>query len=123
MPPGGRLLLATSAVLGAGGVALAALAAHKVQTPALGNAAIMAVVHAAACVALALSSTATTRTAGLLRLSGWVIASGALLFTGDIALRELAGHRLFPMAAPTGGSLMILGWLSLLAPAILARRD
>lgn len=120
-----RLLLAVGAILGSGGVALAAIAAHAVQTSALGNAAVMAVIHAVACATLAIGSHAmgsTTRIAALLRLSGWVVALGALLFTSDIALRELAGHRLFPMAAPTGGSLMILGWLSLLVPAALARR-
>jgi uncharacterized membrane protein YgdD (TMEM256/DUF423 family) len=33
------------------------------------------------------------------------------LFSGDIAARVLMGGRLFPMAAPIGGSLLILGWL------------
>jgi uncharacterized membrane protein YgdD (TMEM256/DUF423 family) len=27
-------------------------------------------------------------------------------------MRDITGNRLFPLAAPTGGSLMILGWLS-----------
>ena len=118
-----RLLLATGAGLGGAGVALAAVAAHAVQTPALGTAATMAILHAATGVTLALGSTLpiSARTAALLRLSGWTIMLGALLFAGDVALRELAGYRLFPMAAPAGGSLMILGWLSLLLPAALFR--
>ena len=33
---------------------------------------------------------------------GLVIAAG--LFSGDMTLRQVAGHGLFPMAAPTGGS-------------------
>jgi uncharacterized membrane protein YgdD (TMEM256/DUF423 family) len=37
------------------------------------------------------------------------------LFSGDIAVRTLMGQRLFPMAAPIGGSTMIAGWLVLAA--------
>ena len=33
-----------------------------------------------------------------------------------------AGHRLFPMAAPTGGTIMILAWLAVAIAALLARR-
>jgi uncharacterized membrane protein YgdD (TMEM256/DUF423 family) len=36
---------------------------------------------------------------------------GVSLFSGDIALRTFTGNRLFPMAAPTGGTTMIIGWL------------
>jgi hypothetical protein len=34
----------------------------------------------------------------------------------------LAGHRLFPMAAPTGDTIMIIAWLVLAVAAILAPR-
>jgi uncharacterized membrane protein YgdD (TMEM256/DUF423 family) len=33
-------------------------------------------------------------------------------------MRAFAGHRLFPMAAPTGGMLLILGWLVLAAATV-----
>ena len=33
------------------------------------------------------------------------------LFGGDIALHTLTGSHIFPMAAPTGGSLLIASWL------------
>jgi uncharacterized membrane protein YgdD (TMEM256/DUF423 family) len=39
------------------------------------------------------------------------MAIGAALFSADVALLTLRGARLFPMAAPTGGSLLILGWI------------
>jgi uncharacterized membrane protein YgdD (TMEM256/DUF423 family) len=45
---------------------------------------------------------------------------GALLFSGDIALRAFAGHRLFPMAAPSGGALLIGGWALLAIAALFA---
>ena len=47
----------------------------------------------------------------MLALAGWAI--GATLFSGDVSLRAFSGHRLFPMAAPTGGTLLILAWLCL----------
>ena len=44
-----------------------------------------------------------------------ILLVGVTLFSGDIAARTLWGHRLFPMAAPIGGSTMIIGWLVLAA--------
>jgi uncharacterized membrane protein YgdD (TMEM256/DUF423 family) len=35
-------------------------------------------------------------------------------------LRAFAGHRLFPMAAPTGGITLIAAWLALAAAAVIA---
>jgi uncharacterized membrane protein YgdD (TMEM256/DUF423 family) len=43
---------------------------------------------------------------------------GAALFSGDIAMRAFAAHRLFPMAAPSGGFILIAAWLALAAAAI-----
>ena len=51
---------------------------------------------------------------------GFVIA--AALFAGDLTLRQYAGHGLFPMAAPTGGTLMIVSWLVLAVAAAWPRR-
>jgi uncharacterized membrane protein YgdD (TMEM256/DUF423 family) len=45
---------------------------------------------------------------------------GAALFSGDIAMRAFAGHRLFPMAAPSGGFILIAGWLALGVAAAVA---
>jgi uncharacterized membrane protein YgdD (TMEM256/DUF423 family) len=45
---------------------------------------------------------------------------GSALFAGEIALRAFVGYRLFPMAAPTGGVVLILAWLALTVAAILA---
>lgn len=49
------------------------------------------------------------------RLGGWVLFLGLLLFTGDLLMRDMTGMRLFPYSAPTGGTLMILGWLIIAA--------
>jgi uncharacterized membrane protein YgdD (TMEM256/DUF423 family) len=48
---------------------------------------------------------------GMLSAFGFVIA--ASLFAGDLTLRQYAGHSLFRMAAPTGGTLLIASWLLL----------
>ncbi|OYR11101.1 DUF423 domain-containing protein [Brucella grignonensis] len=44
-------------------------------------------------------------------IGGALLVVGLMLFCGDLFMRDVTGNRLFPMAAPTGGSLMILGWL------------
>jgi len=46
------------------------------------------------------------------------LVAGAALFSGDIAMRAFAGHRLFPMAAPTGGVVLIASWLALGVAAV-----
>ncbi|MBX8824596.1 DUF423 domain-containing protein [Ochrobactrum sp. SFR4] len=43
--------------------------------------------------------------------AGILVLLGLVLFAGDLILRDLTGNRLFAMAAPTGGTLMIGGWL------------
>ena len=52
---------------------------------------------------------------------GFVIA--AALFAGDLTLRQYAGHSLFPLAAPTGGTLLIASWLVLAVAAAWPRRS
>lgn len=107
---------------GASGVALAAVAAHKVDSPALATAAVMLMVHATAAVAV-LAFAARSR-----RPQWWIAAAALMLaavtlFSGDIALNTMAGRHLFPMAAPMGGSLTIASWLALSVLAALEWRD
>jgi uncharacterized membrane protein YgdD (TMEM256/DUF423 family) len=107
------VLVVLAGVMGAAGVVLAALAAHAVSDASLETAAQMLSFHAAAALggAAVLNSGALWRPLGAAALFG--IALGAVLFAGDVALRVFTGHRLFPMAAPTGGTIMILSWLAL----------
>ena len=49
------------------------------------------------------------------------LAIGAALFAGDLTLRHFAGHALFPMAAPSGGTIMIASWLAVTLAAVVAR--
>lgn len=111
-----RLFAALGALSGAGGVALAAAAAHVAGPGSLDTAARFLLLHAPALLALAalLRAGLVGRRLGI--ASGILIASGLVLFCGDLSLRALLGVAPVRMAAPAGGALLILGWL-LLAPA------
>ena len=50
-----------------------------------------------------------------------VLILGVTLFCGDLALRALSGISLFPMAAPIGGGLIMLGWLGIAICAFVSK--
>lgn len=103
---------AFASLLGAFGVALAAASAHTGGNELARTAALFLIMHAAAL----LGVSAGARAAGparALSLVGFVLGLGVSLFSADLAARAFLGDRLFPFAAPIGGSLMILGWLAL----------
>jgi uncharacterized membrane protein YgdD (TMEM256/DUF423 family) len=109
------LLLVLSGVFGACGVGLAAAAAHVAgASNLLAPASSIALAHAPAVLVLYLAhekvKTAT--------LSGLIIALGTLLFCADLVVKQFTGDSLFPMAAPTGGVLMMIGWLLLALGAV-----
>ena len=105
------VLILLAGLMGAAGIVLAAAGAHSATQAGLQSAAYILLFHAAA----VLGGTALAQQDVLWRplmlavLIGWVI--GAALFSGDIALRAFAGHRLFAFAAPAGGSILIVAWL------------
>jgi uncharacterized membrane protein YgdD (TMEM256/DUF423 family) len=108
-----RILIVLAAIMGADGVILAAASAHQADATRLAAASSMLLFHATAVlasVALAERGLIHVRV-GLGATFGFVIA--ASLFAGDLTLRQYAGHGLFPMAAPTGGTLLIASWLAL----------
>ena len=106
-----RILCGFSGLYGAGGIAAYAAASHiggyyeAVAPVLLGNAA-----------ALLGLSVATNI---VMRLSGFFIIIGVALFASDIMCREFAETRLFPYAAPLGGTINILGWLLLIIASFL----
>ncbi|MBX6425947.1 MAG: DUF423 domain-containing protein [Variibacter sp.] len=121
---GGSVLIALAGLMGMAGVGLAAAAAHVAPGAGLDSAAHMLLFHAAAVVAVAaaLDRGLLWRPLGVAGAAGLVV--GAALFAGDLALRAWGERRLFPLAAPTGGTVMILAWLSITLAALvrLARR-
>jgi uncharacterized membrane protein YgdD (TMEM256/DUF423 family) len=114
------ILIALAGLMGAGGIALAAAGAHMAPGAGLNSAAYMLLFHAAAVVGgvALIQQGALWRPLALLVLAAWVL--GAVLFSGDIAMRAFTAHRLFPMAAPSGGMILIGAWLALTAAAIAA---
>jgi uncharacterized membrane protein YgdD (TMEM256/DUF423 family) len=98
--------------MGAGGVALAALGAHADGGELATTASLFLVLHAAALLGLSAHARFGEGSKSLL-IAGFALAAGAILFSGDLAARAFFGARLFPFAAPIGGSLMILAWLAL----------
>ncbi|MBX3568626.1 MAG: DUF423 domain-containing protein [Rhizobiaceae bacterium] len=108
-------LLFAGGINGALGVALSAVAAHA-GGPNLGVAASLLLAHAPALLALSLVN---MRVAAL---AGYGLVLGLLLFCGDLVTRDLLGQKLFPMAAPAGGIVLIAAWLAVAVSALPGRR-
>ena len=112
-----RVLIVLAGIMGADGVALAAASAHLADASRLQAASSMLLFHACAALAtVALAQRALLHIGlGLAAATGFVIA--ASIFAGDLTLRQFAGYGLFPLAAPTGGTLLIASWLGLAVAA------
>jgi uncharacterized membrane protein YgdD (TMEM256/DUF423 family) len=117
-----RILIGLAAIMGADGVILAAAVAHQADASRLAAASSMLLFHATAVLAAAalIERGVIHARIGLAAAWGFVIA--AALFAADLSLRQYAGHSLFPMAAPTGGTLLIVSWLVLAVAAAWPRR-
>jgi uncharacterized membrane protein YgdD (TMEM256/DUF423 family) len=112
------VFIALAGLMGAAGIALAAASAHAAPGAGLDSAATMLLFHAAALVggAALLQQGVLYRPLAFIALAAWIVGAG--LFSGDIAMRAFAGHRLFPFAAPSGGMIMIAAWLALTVAAM-----
>jgi uncharacterized membrane protein YgdD (TMEM256/DUF423 family) len=117
-----RIAIICAGIMGADGVILAAASAHQPDATRLASASSMLLFHAAAILgAVALIERGTAHLQiGLSAAFGFVIATS--LFAGDLTMRQYVGHGLFPMAAPTGGTLLIVSWIALAVSAAWPRR-
>lgn len=104
------VLLIYAGLAGAAGVGLAAAGAHGSDMAGLTPPAYFLIMHATAAAAI-IAVAARAEHSGAFLLAALVLLAGATLFSGDVAARTLWGVRLFPMAAPIGGTTMIAGWL------------
>jgi uncharacterized membrane protein YgdD (TMEM256/DUF423 family) len=111
------IALIAAGLMGAAGIMLAAAGAHAASGAGLDSAAYMLLFHAAAIIGVAalIAQGALWRPLAMAALIAWMV--GAVLFSGDLTLRAFAGHRLFAMAAPSGGIILIAGWLMFAAAA------
>ena len=122
MSRAGRILIVLAGIMGADGVMLAAASAHGADAARLVSASSMLLFHASAVLgAVALAERGLVQ-AGIGMVAAFGFVMGASLFAGDLTLRHFAGHGLFPMAAPTGGTLLITSWLVLAVGAAWPRR-
>ena len=103
---------------GAAGVATLAVGAHAVTGANLDVAGSVLLFHAAALLALANAGDRPLRA-----LSALLFVAGCLLFSGDLIFKASMARSLFPMAAPSGGVALILGWLAVAVGSLLPRRS
>jgi uncharacterized membrane protein YgdD (TMEM256/DUF423 family) len=117
-----RVLIVLAGLSGLLGVALSAAAAHLTEGGSLLIAAQFLLFHAPALLALMALIRAGAVEPRLARLAAALFVIGLTLFCGDLARRALAGVPLAPMAAPTGGVVLMIGWVLVGAAGILHRR-
>jgi uncharacterized membrane protein YgdD (TMEM256/DUF423 family) len=117
-----RILVILAGVMGADGVILAAASAHQPDATRLASASSMLLFHAVAVIGVVglIDRGVAHLQIGLVAAFGFVVA--AALFAGDLTMRQYVGHGLFPMAAPTGGTLLIVSWVALAVSAAWPRR-
>jgi uncharacterized membrane protein YgdD (TMEM256/DUF423 family) len=118
-----RILIILAAIMGADGVILAAASAHQPDATRLASASSMLLFHALAVLAVVALTERGIIHVRIGMTAAWGFVVAATLFASDLMLRQYAGHGLFPMAAPTGGALLIVSWLALAVAAAWPRRS
>jgi uncharacterized membrane protein YgdD (TMEM256/DUF423 family) len=116
-----RLLLVLAGLSGLAGVAMSAAAAHSAGGQNLETAGRFLLIHAAALVGLMALAGAGLAHPMAARTAGWALLLGVALFAGDLTLRAFRGTALFPMAAPGGGILIMIGWGLVALSALIPR--
>ncbi len=116
-----RALIVLASLSGLLGVGLSAAAAH-IAGGNLTTAAQFLLFHAPALLALVALITAGVVNPMLGQIAGYVLVLGLILFCGDLSRRAFSGVSLFPRAAPTGGILLMIGWLMVGVSALLRLR-
>ena len=117
--------LFVAGIVGALGIAMAAVGAHgpALAGPAARNFAAANAIHmwhalALVGVAALVRDEPPEKMRGkLLAAAGILFAGGTLLFSGTLYVEALIGMTPLPFAAPAGGLALIAGWLTLAAAA------
>ena len=116
-----RIWIGLGSLAGCGAVAMAAFAAHGITDPDAARI-VASGVQMQGWHALALLATGlwTPRGGWMAHAAGLAFAIGMLLFCGAVYAHGLTGVS-WGMVAPTGGTLLMAGWLLLAASAWRAR--
>ena len=107
------ILAGIAALMGAAGVALAAAGVHESGGELAERGALFLLLHAAAALAIAAHARVAIASARALVVVGFVMEAGAALFSAELAMRAFTGERIFPFAAPIGGTTMMLSRVAL----------
>jgi uncharacterized membrane protein YgdD (TMEM256/DUF423 family) len=107
------VLAGVAALMGAAGVALAAAGVHASGGELAEWGALFLLLHACAALAIAAHARIAPAAASALVVVGFVMEAGAVLFSAELAMHVFSGERIFPFAAPLGGTTMLLGWIAL----------
>lgn len=113
-----RAFAVAGALLAFGAVAAGAFGAHALRTrlsaDSMGvfeTAVRYHLVHALALFAVAWASSLWPGRAA--RISGWLLITGIVLFSGSLYVLALTGQRAFGAVTPFGGLSLLAGWLAL----------
>ena len=98
---------------------MAAVAAHRLESPSLATAATMLMIHAAAVVAIVAVALRMAEPRAWTIVAGVMLAS-AVLFSGAVSYQAFMGEPIIKGAAPLGGTTLILSWV---AVAVFGIRD
>ena len=116
------VLAGVAALMGAAGVTLAAAGVHENGGELVLRSAQFLLLHACAALAIAAHAKVATASALALLIVGFVMEAGAILFSAELAIHIFMGVRIFPFAAPIGGTTMLLAWIALAAVFATANR-
>lgn len=124
MSGGAKLFVSVGAVMAALAVVLGAFGAHalKARLPrdmlqVYHTAVQYHFWHALGLIAVGLALQTSPQACGL-RVSGWLLTVGIVLFSGSLYLLAFTGSKWLGAVTPLGGMALILGWL-ILAVAVL----
>ncbi|MGH6798363.1 MAG: DUF423 domain-containing protein [Roseiarcus sp.] len=107
------ILAGVAALMGAAGVALAAAGVHANGGELALRGAQFLILHACAALAIAAHARIATASARALVVVGFAMEAGAALFSAELAVHAFTGERIFPFAAPIGGTTMLIAWFAL----------
>lgn len=118
-----RMLIIAGALLGALGIITSSMSAHiETAGQSLNIAANFLLFHAPLLMLLPLLVRNGLTRPRITYLGSIAVLIGVSLFSGELVLRTLAERTLFFMAAPTGGVILISGWLIIALSAVFIRR-